>query len=240
MQAVKILGFSPHPDDIEIGAAGFLLKCGAAGWTSALVDLTRGEMGSKGDCRVRAREAEEAGRILGVDVRVNLDLGDCRLADTPKNRDRLVEVIRAAQPTIVLAPAIPDPHPDHVAAHALVHTAFFLARLPRYLPGLPCHSPRALLYYFIHGVGEPTFVTDITDVMEQKRQALAAYESQFVKPELPDGYRYLATSDYLERLEYRSQLWGGWIQKKYGEAFAVEGMLEIEDFPALLEAGGGK
>ena len=228
--------FAPHPDDAELAAAGLLVKLKARGYRTAIVDLTRGELGTKGDAGTRALEAEAAGKVLELDARLNLDLGDARLADTPELRAEVIGALRRLRPRLVLTPREQDEHPDHRAAFHLVRSAFFLARLPKIDTGQAFHAASQLWTYGIHREDPAPFIVDISEQFDLKRRVLECYRSQFVEPELPDGYRYAGLSNYLEDIEARGRYWGRQIGAAYGEAFSAVTPLRLEQpFPEDLE-----
>jgi len=212
---------SPHPDDGELGAGGLLLLSREQGCRGGIIDLTRGETGTKGDPEMRAREAKAAASILGLIMRENLDLGDSALSDSDSNRRALVRVLRTWRPRLVLGIHPEDPHPDHQSAARLTYSAFFLARLPRYLPDVPAYSPRALWYFFVHKTAEPTVVVDIGAVFERKMESLRAYGSQFVDPQVPTDYSYIGFSDYLASMDTMARYWGSRVGVERAEAFVA-------------------
>ena len=221
--ALDALVFAPHPDDAEVGMGGTLAKLAAMEKRVGVADMTRGELGTKGDAEIRAREAEEASRILGLTLRINLDLGDGKLADTEENRRRVTDVIRQTRPAHVFVTTTFDRHPDHRAAAELVSAAFFLARLPKWETAYPAHSPRRCVHYYMHDVRDVRFVVDITEHFEKKKRALEAFASQFVNPMLPEGYRYAGIEDYLGQLEALNRALGTQVGVKYAEGFYTPG-----------------
>lgn len=228
-EVMDVLVFGPHPDDAELAAGGFLLSMHSLGYGTAIADLTRGELGTKGDAETRAKEASAAARALEISKRHCLDLGDGQLADVPEQRNVVVDLIRTLKPRLIIAPGPQDEHPDHRAAYELVRSAFFLSRLPKFNPSKPLHAAEMLWTYGIHFENPGSFVFDISNVFEQKKNALRCYESQFVKPQTPEGYRYAGISDYLEQIEVRAKMWGQRIGVAYGEAFYSVTTLSIGD-----------
>lgn len=231
---VDILVFAPHPDDAEIGMGGCVLRWRAEGHRVGIVDMTRGEAGTKGDPETRRKESDDASRILDLNYRANLDLGDARLADTDDNRLAVIEVIRRTKPAALFATTLFDRHPDHIAAARLVESAQFLARLPKIVTVSPAHGVNRLFHYFIHDHRVPTFLVDVTDHHERKMDALRAYHSQFVEAKVPEGYRYAGMSDYLNQAEAYGRNWGAKIGVKYAEAFYTERPFAVADIGALL------
>lgn len=226
----EVVVFAPHPDDGELGAGGLLARLRGRGMLTAIVDLTQGELGTKGDPATRAKEATAAAQILELQERICLDLGDGNVADVPEQRREVVSVLRILRPRLVLTTWAGDEHPDHRAAFHLVRSAFFMARLSRFETGQGIHAPEQLWTYGIHHEDPGSFVVDISAEFEQKVQALRCYVSQFVHAELPEGYQYAATSDYLGQVELRGRYWGGKIGAAYGEAFAPVTTLRVDHF----------
>jgi bacillithiol biosynthesis deacetylase BshB1 len=241
---VDILAFGAHPDDVEICAAGTLIKAGRQGQRTAIVDCTRGEMASRGTAAERDIEAAAAARIMGLTARRNLDLGDGRLMDSPELRDRLAMEIRRFKPRLILAPYPGDRHPDHSAVAHAVQAAAFYARLKnRELRDaatgglLEAHSPQLVLIYLMHEMDKPTLIVDVTAEHATKVAAVRAYASQFLAP-LPDGYQPIATQDYLHMVDARGGYFGAMIQAAYGEPFLARSPLKVTD--GLLGLAGGK
>jgi bacillithiol biosynthesis deacetylase BshB1 len=232
---VDILAFGAHPDDVELGCAGTLLRARAQGYRTAIVDMTRGEMASRGTAEQRDEESARASELLGLTARRNLNLGDGRLMDTQDNRDRVAAEIRRFKPTIILAPYSGDRHPDHDAAGRLVQAASFYARM-RIRPlvdadtnaPLEAHSPALVLIYLMHELERPTLVVDISEYQAQKMDIVRAYGSQFLSP-MPSDYQFIGASDYIHAVESRGGYFGAMIQTAYGEPFIARNPLKIGD-----------
>lgn len=229
LEPVDILAIGPHPDDIEIGAGGSLLLWSRSGYRIGLVDLTRGELGTKGDGETRIKESIEAAIRLEATFRANLCLPDGGVSDSPDNRLMLVEVLRGACPDWVLCNLEEARHPDHREGARLVQSAFFLSRLARYCTEIPPHSPGKLLYYLIHEQVPPTFLVDISPVFEDKFQMMGAYESQFHNPLLPEGYRHTGLSDYLRNVRSLGESWGAQGGVAAAEAFIAASPVVVTD-----------
>ncbi len=234
IEPIDILAIGPHPDDIEIGAAGSLLKWIEAGQTVGLVDLTQGEIGTKGTGEERIAESKEAANRLGAAFRANLGLTDGSVADDLSSRERLVRVIRQSKPKWVLSNLEEDHHPDHTAGARLVKSAYFLARLPKFLDSLSPHSPEGLFYYLIHSFDPPTFLVDTSAFFEKKIETLSAYTTQFIDPKLPENYRHTGISDYLKSVRTLGEAWGIQAGCDSAEAFIADKPLILED---LTHAG---
>jgi bacillithiol biosynthesis deacetylase BshB1 len=179
--AVDLLVFGPHPDDIEIGAGGFVARHAALGFTVGLCDLTAGEMGSNGTVEERLKESEAARAILGAAWRENLRWPDRRIGKDGRHLDDAVAFIRQQQPRVVAAPYWADRHPDHGAASAVITEAAFNSGLRKYTASndLPAWKVDWICYYFINDSTAPSFVVDVTDYYDQKRRALDCHSSQF-------------------------------------------------------------
>ncbi len=179
MDAVDLLVFGPHPDDIEIGLGGSVAKHAALGHAVGLCDLTAGEMGSNGTVEIRQQEAEAARVVLGASWRVNLRLPDRRIGTSPDHGRAATALVRESRPRAVAIPYGVDRHPDHVAASAMLTDAVFDSGLRRYEDGHAPWRPEWVLYYFINDSVAPSFVIDVSEHYEIKRRALACHVSQF-------------------------------------------------------------
>jgi bacillithiol biosynthesis deacetylase BshB1 len=240
---VDILAFGAHPDDVEISCGGVLIAAHDAGRRTAVVDLTRGEMASRGTAEERDAEAAAAAEIMGLTARRNLDLGDGRLMDTQELRDLVAAEIRRFKPRLILAPYPGDRHPDHDAAGRLVQAASFYARMKNRVlcdretgEPLESHSPGLVLVFPMHELERPTLVVDVTTVHARKIEAVRAYRSQFLNP-MPDDYQFIGTHDYLHMIQARGAYYGTMIQAAYGEPFLARSPLRVQDILAL---NGGK
>ncbi|GAB4370819.1 MAG: bacillithiol biosynthesis deacetylase BshB1 [Calditrichia bacterium] len=226
---VDVLAFGAHPDDVELGCGGTLLKLKKLGYKTGIIDLTEGEMGSRGTVEQRYKEAEEAARILRVDVRVNLKIPDGDIEISSENKEKIIAKIREWRPSLVLAPYGEDRHPDHAHASRLITEATFYAGLKKMMPWLPAHRPYRVLYYMAKYEFQPSFVIDITDEFETKFQALKAYQSQFYNPEWPEEQTFISSRWFIESIEFRARHFGWAAGVKYGEPFWVPEPLAIDD-----------
>jgi bacillithiol biosynthesis deacetylase BshB1 len=224
-----VLAFGGHPDDVELAVGGTILVLRGKGYEVAIVDCTRGELGTRGTAEVRATEAQEAARRLGVARRINLGLPDGSLRATDEARAKVVEVIRRLKPVIVLAPRPDDLHPDHAHAAVLVREAAFLAGVAKYGGGGSPHRPRAVLQYASHTMFTPSLVVDISEHFEKKKQAALAYKSQFFDPASKEPATYLASSGFWDWWEGRARHFGNLVGAKYGEPFLVEAPVLVKD-----------
>ncbi len=237
---LDFLVIGAHPDDAELGAGGLLHKMKQKGYCTGIVDLTRGEMGSHGTPEKRLEEAQKSASILGLDVRLNLDLGDGRLVPNLPKRHELAKAIRQLKPTFIIAPYLNDPHPDHAAAGKMAKGAFYDARIVKLDLGLSPYSVSKLFYYPCHLYHSPSFVVDISKSFSAKMKAMLAYESQF-DPKLEEPYEqyiHLGISDYRFHIESRCRHFGSLINVRYGEGFICEDTLALEDPHLLLPKEG--
>ena len=227
---LDLLAFAPHPDDVELGAGGLIAKMCSAGYKVGIIDMTRGEMASRGTEAERIEETEEASRIMGIDVRDNLDLGDGHLQDIYEQRIVIARKIREYRPKIVLAPYWEDRHPDHKAASALVKSGSFLAHLKKLDLGFEPHQVDKVIYYMLHSPFEPTFIVDISDFFEHKMRAIQAYSSQFTPSAKRDENTYISQPEFLPGWELRAKYYGFLIGGDYGEPyFLLNGVVRIDD-----------
>ena len=199
LEAVEVLAFGPHPDDIEIGIGGTLTKHAALGHRVGLCDLTAGEMGSNGTVGERLAEAEAARAVLGARWRTNMRLPDRAIGSDPAHLRRVAELVRLVRPRVVALPYWSDRHPDHAAASHLVAEAVFSAGLRRYPAEGEAWKPDVICYYFINDSAAPSFVVDVSGQYETKRRALACHVSQF-QPSGADAVATRLTSSRFQQL----------------------------------------
>jgi N-acetylglucosamine malate deacetylase 1 len=217
---VDALAFGPHPDDVELFCGGTVIRLGELGYTTGVVDLTRGERASHGTPELRAREAEAASRELGLTFRDNLDLPDTGLAPTAEQIAAVVGVLRRRRPELVLVPWIEDRHPDHGTAGVLVTRAVYFAGVRRYAPE---HGerfvPRQLLYYATRHRITPSFIVDTSAAAARKARAIACYSSQLVRRGTgADADPTLISSPRAtEAIEARDRYYGSMIGVSHGE-----------------------
>ena len=222
-----VLAFGPHPDDVEIACGGTLLLMKQAGMSVAIVDCTRGEMGSRGTAADRDAEAEAASRALGLDARGNLGLKDTGIRDDDAATDLVVSALRSVRPKVVFAPHEHDVHPDHTNAARLVGRAHFLAGLRAHRPQLGApHRAQTLLRYPGNQLVEPTVVVDISAVADQKVEVVRCYASQIAPPSTEHLVQGL---DLLERTIVRQRAMGATIAAVAGEGFCHDGPLPVHD-----------
>jgi bacillithiol biosynthesis deacetylase BshB1 len=232
LQPCDVLAIGPHPDDVEIAAAGTLILLGNHGLRRTIVDLTRGEMGSRGTADERAAEAAAAANLLGLQQRANLGLPDTGLVDDEPTARQIVAVLRSSRPQLLLAPHARDVHPDHGAAAAVISRACFLAGLRNYAPELGSpHRPRLVLRYPGNQPIEASLVVDIAAVEAQKAAVVRSYASQ-LQP--PTRSHLVLGLDVLERAQVRDRYHGAIIGVSAGEAFWHDGPLPIRNMSQWL------
>ena len=185
--AVDVLAVCAHPDDAELACAGLLLRCQAQGARVGVVDLTRGELGTRGTPELRRQERARATAILGLDVRLDLDLPDGFVEHTVEYRTRLVEVIRAERPRMLVGPYWEDHHPDHVNASLLMKDAWWFAGIAKHPGGANAHRPEAMLFYLSRYTLRPSLIVDVSDQFATKARAAACYASQLHRAPAADG-----------------------------------------------------
>jgi bacillithiol biosynthesis deacetylase BshB1 len=224
---LDLLAFGAHPDDVEVGCAGLLIKLSKKDYKTGLVVMTEGEMGTGGTPELRKKEVADSAAIMKSKLVAHLDLGDCKLEDSYENRLIAAEYIRRHRPSIVLAPwwtgghGKRQSHPDHLACGRIVVNAVNYATFKKLPIDLPPHRVNALFHYFLPPEVPPTFVVDITDEFDQWIKALSAHKSQFLNPE--------KDRDYLWSLESMARSYGNLIGAKYGQGYAIGEPLKIED-----------
>ncbi len=221
MSPVDLLAFGPHPDDLEIGMGATIAHHVARGLRVGLCDLTRGEMGSNGTPEERMREADAAGAVLGADWRVNLGLPDRHLADVREQVLPVVELIRAARPSVIALPHWGDRHPDHTAACTLVTAAAFSSGLRRYEANGEAWRADWLVHYFINTPAEPSFVIDVSDYYEIKQRALACHASQFAPRGEAATATRLTSPLFAQLVESRDAQFGALAGVRWAEGFVV-------------------
>ncbi len=236
MNEIDILAIFAHPDDMELTVGGTLLKMKSLGYKTGALDITGGEMGTRGTPEGRAIEATDAARILKLDVRANLGLPDGRVFLTDEARTKLVRKLRELKPKIILTHQTDDPHPDHDHIAHLVRESARLSSMQNYSKEFA--KERIKVPIVAHNVFSqrvyPSFIVDISDFLEEKMQAIAAHRSQFYDPESTEPETRLTNKDFLIELENRSRYFGSLIGTKAGEPFFVREALNVNDPIDLL------
>jgi N-acetylglucosamine malate deacetylase 1 len=226
------LAFGAHADDVELGCGGTLAKLSGLGHQTGVVVLTRGEMATRGSAEIRAREFATAATILGLTVHQMLDIPDGRVEVTWENKLKIIAVLRAHKPKIVFAPYWVDRHPDHEQASLLVRQAAYLSGLRKIETGEPPFRPTKIVYYQTRFEFSPSFIVDISGVLDVKMRAIRAYESQFHRPgqaEPESDGTLIGRPEFLDTIETRARHCGAQIGAKFGEPFLVREALRVED-----------
>lgn len=236
---VDFLAIGAHPDDVELGCGGTLAKLISEGKTVAVVDLTRGELGTRGTDETRAQEAKAASEILGISHRENLAMKDGFLKNSDDYQMQIVKLIRKYRPEILFCNAIDDRHPDHAKAAKLVSDACFLAGLKKIETELGGENqavwrPKQIFHYIQWKNITPDFVYDISGFMDKKIEACLAYKTQFYDPESKEPVTPIATKDFLESLTYRAQDLGRLSGVSFAEGFTTEKLLAFKNFDGIV------
>lgn len=236
---VDILAIGAHPDDVELGCGGTIAKMISEGKTVAIIDLTKGELGTRGTDETRKEEAANAAKILGISARENLEMKDGFLQNTEEYQMRIVKMIRKYKPEIVFANAMDDRHPDHAKGAKLVSDACFLSGLVKIETELQGEQQEAWrpkhVFHFIQWKEiEPDFVIDISEFMDKKIESCMAYKTQFYDPNSEEPVTPIATKDFLESLTYRAQNLGRLSGCNYAEGFTSEKMLALKNFEGIV------
>ncbi len=230
---IDILLIGAHPDDVEWGAGGTLLLLRDRGLRFGMIDVTAGELGSRGTPEQRAKEAEAAAAFAGAEFRENLGMPDGGLVDSPETRRAIASVIRKHRPRIVLAPYWEDRHPDHGAAGAMVRNSMLFCALKNSGDANPPFKPALFLFYLLHNYDRPSIVVDISAVYKQKLELLRLHKSQFAKTAEESGLVPLGLGDYLFGLESRDRFFGSLIGARHGEAFVSDRPLKLSGLHEL-------
>jgi len=237
---LDILAFGAHPDDVEISAAGTLLKYISQGKKVGIVDLTEGELGTRGTVETRYSEAKEAGELLEISARHNLQMSDGFFEPNEYNKRLIIEQIRRFKPEIVMANSILDRHPDHGKAAKLVADACFLAGLRKIettWEGEPqtAHRPRLVVHYIQDYYIEPDFVIDVTPFAEQKIEVVKAYRTQFYDPNSLEPNTPISGEEFFDFLKARMMQFGRPANMKYAEGFTVDRIFGVNDLFGLSQ-----
>jgi bacillithiol biosynthesis deacetylase BshB1 len=237
---LDILAFGVHPDDVELGCAGTLMAAIDQGKKVGIVDLTRGELGTRGTPTTRTQEAAAAAKIMGVDVRENLDMADGFFANDEAHQRKIISIIRKYQPDIILANAPEDRHPDHGRSAKLVSDAAFLSGLRKIetmLDGTAQEAwrPAYTFHYIQDRFIQPSFVIDITAYMERKIEAVLAYGTQFNSADNSEPQTYISSPQFLETVKARALMLGKRIGVGYAEGYITEKIIGFSNFDAILK-----
>jgi len=231
---IDCIAFSPHPDDAELFCGGLLIKIKKQGYTTAVVDLTQGELSTNGNPKQRRKESESASDKMQINIRKNLNLPDGNIENNLINRKLVIEIIRELRPKICLIPYWQDRHPDHIAGSQLLESAIFYSGLAKINTGQSEYRPDTILYYMLHYEFDPSFVVDISDEMDEKVQAIKMYESQFSLNRANESMTYINRPEFLESIFNRAAHYGQKIGVKFAEPYYYRGILKIDNIPQFF------
>ncbi len=236
---LDILAISAHPDDIELSCSGTLIAHEAMGYKTGILDLTEGEMSTRGTTEIRQKESAEASKIMGLYMRENLGLPDAKFDVSFENQLRVIKVLRKFRPEIILANAFYDRHPDHVRAAKLIEESVFKSGLIKIetkdskVSQSPWRPKR--VYNYIQSVSlEPDFICDISAHMEQKMAAIRVFKSQFFDPNSNEPDTYISNAEFLTLIEARSREWGHRVGVSFGEGFVNRQLLGVNNLFNLI------
>lgn len=232
---VDLLAIGAHPDDVELGIGGTIHKLTQRGASVAMVDLTQGEMSTRGTIEERAEESVAAGRILGVSLRENARLPDGALASTTDLQRKVIPFIRKFRPKVLMAPMRGDRHPDHVAAHHLVRDANYFSGLKKIDTGQEPYRAPIVQYYrpYFEDSEAPQVVIDISENFEAKLKAIEAHTSQFFNPEYEGASTFISSKAFWDNIRVRAAYWGDKIKAAYGEPLFSDSPMRVAYPPGL-------
>ncbi len=230
---LDLLVFAVHPDDAELGCGGTILKEKSKGRSVGIVDLTRGELGTRGTAETRATEAANAAKILGIDIRENIGMRDGFFQNDEAHRLQLIRMIRKYQPEIVIGNALHDRHPDHGRAGDLIYESVFLSGLSKIeteYEGAAQNAwrPRLLLQFIQDQYIKPDIMIDISNFWDQKMASVIAYKTQFYNPQENENKTYISSPEFLKSVESRAREFGKNIGATYAEGFTSRKLLGVK------------
>ena len=233
---LDVLGIFSHPDDAELMMAGTLIKLKALGHRVGVADMTRGEMGTRGTLEIRAKEALDAARAMGLDMRTNLELPDGHVTLNDQSRQTVVRAVRKYRPAVIFTSHWDDPHPDHAATARIVREAARLATMRNFdrEAGQESITIPAVAHAVYSRLVTPSFIVDVSEFAEQKMEAIRAYASQFYRADSKEPTTRIAEKGFLREIEDRTRYYGSLIGVQVGEPFYVREALNVEDPFALL------
>jgi len=235
---LDVLVFAAHPDDAELGMGGTIIKLITSGKKIGLVDLTKAELSTRGNVKLREKEADEAAKLMKLSFRENLGIPDGDISLSDSNLRKVIVTLRKYQPKIIFAPYLNDRHPDHIDASVLIKRAMFKSGLTKYESSFkgkkqPAYRPAKLFYYMQTYTFIPTFVVDISSTFKDKMKAVMAFKSQFYTSEKKEPSTFISSKNFISYVEARAEYYGFGIGKKYGEPFFCEESIEY-NFSELL------
>ncbi|MFT3907843.1 MAG: bacillithiol biosynthesis deacetylase BshB1 [Ferruginibacter sp.] len=237
---IDVLAFGVHPDDVELSCSGVLMVEKNNGKATGIIDLTEGELGTRGTAETRKKEAADSAKILGVDIRENLKLADGFFNNDKESRLKVITAIRKYKPAIIICNAPEDRHPDHGRSADLVSDAAFLSGLMKIETtenGLKQEAwrPQYTLNFIQDRYLKPDFVIDITSVFERKLESILAFKTQFHNPGIDEPETYISSPDFLDSVVYRAKMFGKMIGVKYAEGFISKKMIGFSNFDAFIK-----
>ena len=234
MTHVDLLAVAAHRDDVELTCAGTLIKAARRGQRTAVLDLTQGEMGTRGSAAERAAEASRAAEVMGLAARENLGLPDAGIVNDPSTREQLARAIRRFRPRVVIAPSPSGRHPDHIVTAQLVRDACFVAGLAKVAADVPKHRPHKVVHALSYrqDAPKPSFVVDISDEFERKLEAVRCYDSQFAGV-TQAGEVYPNGEPLYDVVRHYAAYYGALIRRRYGEPFMTVETMLVDDIVAL-------
>lgn len=240
MEKLDILAFGVHPDDVELGCSGTILASIAQGKKVGIIDLTQGELGTRGSVETRKEEAANAARVLNVSVRENLKMADGFFKVDEVNKRKVIEVIRKYRPHVILCNAPEDRHPDHGRSAELVADAAFLSGLRKIMTysdevSQEAWRPKYVFHYLQDRFLEPDFIFDISDYMEIKLKSVQCYTTQFYNPGLNEPETYISSPDFFDSVKARALMLGKRIGVKYAEGYISKKMIGINTLDSLIQ-----
>lgn len=225
--------FATHPDDVELACGGLIVKLTDSGKNVGIVDLTEGELSTRGNIKIRRLEARKASKVLGLSLRKNLGINDGNISNNSANRLKIIRIIRELMPEIVFIPYKYDRHPDHENSCQLLKEAVFFSGLGK----IKTYSskklqkpfrPAKIYFYMQNYTFEPTFIIDISHEFERKMKAIMCYSSQFYNPDSDEPETFISTKSFLEFIEARAKFYGFLIGAKYGEPYYSESKIKLD------------
>ncbi|MCK9426925.1 MAG: bacillithiol biosynthesis deacetylase BshB1 [Ignavibacteriaceae bacterium] len=230
---LDVLIFGAHPDDAELSMGGTIAKLTSHGLKVGIIDLTKGELGTRGTAETRQKEAFRSAIALKISMRENLQIFDGEVTVSKENLMKVIMKIRKNKPKIIFAPYKNDRHPDHVHTSDLVKQAYFFSGLPKIKTfdkekSQPAYRPKKLFYYMQTYTFEPSFIIDISDTYDLKMKAVRAYVTQFFDPKSKEPETFVSTPEFLKFIESRAEFYGFKIGKKFGEPFFTEEEVELD------------
>ncbi|RYY40698.1 MAG: bacillithiol biosynthesis deacetylase BshB1 [Chitinophagaceae bacterium] len=240
MLKLDILAIGAHPDDVELGCSGVLIAAARSGKKTGVLDLTEGELGTRGTVETRYQEAAEAARVMGLSIRENLQLRDGFFANDEASKLKLIAVLRRYRPDIVIGNIMEDRHPDHGRAGSLIYDACFLAGLRQVKTQdgegkeQEAWRPRYVLQYLQDRFQEPDFVVDVSDVWEQRMESIKAYKTQFHDPNGAGPQTYISSPQFMEAVIARARLLGKRIGVPFAEGFLSKKTVGLHSLDALV------